>query len=226
MFTEIAPSYDLLNHLLSLNVDRLWRRTLVQRAELPAGGAVLDACTGTADVALGFARGVPTARVVGVDRSAGMLRFGQRKIEKVGGRVELLECDVLELPFTTGTFDAVTIAFGLRNLPDYARGLGEMTRVLRPGGKLLVLEFCPPQGGIALRGYKFYLKNVLPLIGGLISGSARAYRYLAESIDDFLTRDQIVAMLRDAGLAEVHGQRLTGGIAYIHSGRKPDGVRR
>ena len=222
MFSEIAPRYDLLNHVLSFNIDRLWRRALVRDAEVPDGGAVLDACTGTADVALGFARAVPDSRVVGVDASDGMLRLGQKKIERdaLGARVELLECDVLDLPFATGSFDAVTIAFGLRNLPDYARGVGEMTRVLKPGGKLLVLEFCPPENSLYLHGYRFYLKNVLPFVGGLVSGSRRAYHYLAESINEFLTRREIRDLLADAKLSDVSGRRLAGGIAYIHSGRK------
>lgn len=222
MFSEIAARYDLLNHVLSFNVDRLWRRDLVRAAGVPRGGRVLDACTGTADVAIGFARRMPSLHVVGLDRSVGMLDIGRRKVEKanVGDRVELTEGDVMDLPFPDGSFDAVTIAFGLRNLPDYAAGVAEMGRVLAPGGRLLVLEFCPPTNAIYLKGYNFYLQNVLPIVGGLISGSRRAYRYLASSIGEFLPRDRVLEVMTLAGLRDVDAMKLTGGIAYIYRGEK------
>jgi demethylmenaquinone methyltransferase/2-methoxy-6-polyprenyl-1,4-benzoquinol methylase len=224
MFTEIASRYDLLNHVLSFNVDRLWRRQLIQLAELPDDGHVLDACTGTADVAIGFARAHTGATVVGLDRSPGMLAVGRKKLDKGGlaERVRLYEGDVLDLPFADGTFDAVTIAFGLRNLPDYSRGVGEMCRVLKPGGRLLVLDFSPPQRGMVLTAYRFYLQNVLPFIGGLVSGSRKAYRYLASSIGDFLPRDATFALMSEFGLRDLSARKLTGGVAYIYRGVKPD----
>lgn len=222
MFEEIANRYDLLNHVLSLNIDRLWRRDLVRAAGVGPASSVLDACTGTADVAIGFARAAGAASVVGVDRSGEMLRIGRRKLERhrLDGRVELLECDVLDMPFEDGRFDAVTIAFGLRNLPDYARGVAEMVRVLKPGGRLLILEFCPPTKGLSLVGYKFYLRNVVPLIGGMVSGSRSAYRYLSSSIDEFLTRAQIIDLMTDARLDDIVARKLTGGIAYLYRGVK------
>jgi demethylmenaquinone methyltransferase/2-methoxy-6-polyprenyl-1,4-benzoquinol methylase len=223
MFTEIASRYDLLNHLLSFNVDRLWRRQLIRLAALPDDGRVLDACTGTADVAIGFARAHATATVAGLDRSAGMLSVGQKKLDKAGlnGRVRLYEGDVLHLPFGDRTFDAVTIAFGLRNLPDYSRGVAEMSRVLKPGGRLLILDFSPPQRGLRLKAYRLYLHNVLPVVGGLVSGSRRAYQYLASSIGEFLPRDAAFALLSESGLTDLSARKLTGGIAYIYGGVKP-----
>ncbi|MFQ5512026.1 MAG: bifunctional demethylmenaquinone methyltransferase/2-methoxy-6-polyprenyl-1,4-benzoquinol methylase UbiE [Candidatus Krumholzibacteriia bacterium] len=222
MFTEIARTYDLLNHVLSLNVDRLWRRDLIRLAEAPDDGCVLDACTGTADVAIGFASRLRSGRVFGVDLSAGMLGAGHDKLARrnLNGRVRLVESDVLALPFRDGSFDAVTIAFGLRNLPDYRKGVAEMARVLRPGGKLAILEFCPPAGGLPLRAYNFYLRRVLPFIGGLVSGSSGAYRYLASSIGDFLSCEEVHELVRSAGLKGFQAKRMTGGIAYIYRGEK------
>jgi demethylmenaquinone methyltransferase/2-methoxy-6-polyprenyl-1,4-benzoquinol methylase len=222
MFTEIAPTYDLLNHILSLNVDRLWRRDLIRLADVPDGGCVLDACTGTADVAIGFATRPGGRSAFGVDLSRGMLRHGAEKIEKkkLNGRVKLVESDVLELPFRSESFDAVTIAFGLRNLPDYEKGVLEMARVLKRGGKLVVLEFCPPAGGVRLRAYDFYLRQVLPFVGGLVSGSRGAYRYLASSIGDFLSRDEVHRLVQTAGLDNFQAKKMTGGIAYIYTGEK------
>ena len=226
MFSKIAPRYDMLNHVLSFNVDRVWRRELVNAAALPADGRVLDACTGTADVAINFGRVLKTGHVVGVDRSHEMLEIGRKKIRKhhLEQRVELMEGDVLDLPFDDDSFDAVTVAFGLRNLPDYQAGVSEMTRVLKPGGKLLVLEFCPPSGGNYLKGYNFYLRNVLPVVGGVISGSREAYRYLASSIGDFLTREQILGMMTNAALDNPAARRLAGGIAYTYTGVKRGGA--
>ncbi len=222
MFSEIAPTYDLLNHVLSLNIDRRWRKDLIRLAEVPDGGTVLDACTGTADVAIGFAGRLHHAHVFGVDRSAGMLSAGCKKItkKKLNGQIKLIESDVLELPFRNECFDAVTVAFGLRNLSNYRKGMAEMARVLKPGGRLVILEFCPPAGGVRLRAYNFYLRRVMPLVGGLVSGSGGAYRYLASSIGDFLSRDQVHELVRSAELQNFQAKKMTGGIAYIYRGQK------
>jgi demethylmenaquinone methyltransferase/2-methoxy-6-polyprenyl-1,4-benzoquinol methylase len=223
MFSEIAPHYDLLNHVLSLNIDRLWRRKLVRMANVPKSGSVLDVCTGTGDVAIAFGRRLEYGSVAGLDMSGEMLGIGQAKLRKrrLAGRVSLFEGDALLLPFASGSFDAATVAFGLRNLPDYEQGVREMVRTLKPRGRLLILEFCPPNGKLSLKAYDFYLRNVLPVVGGLVSGSRRAYRHLASSIGDFMTRDEILAMLTGAGLQSVRARRLTGGIAYIYYGEKP-----
>ena len=222
MFSAIARRYDLLNHVLSMNIDRRWRRTLVEMSGADENSAVLDAATGTADVALAFASGSRASAIVGLDRSAGMLEVGRAKIDRgqAGERIRLLEGDVLALPFADDSFDVVTIAFGLRNLPDYAKGVREMTRVLKPGGRLLVLEFFPPSGGLFLKGYRFYLGRVVPIAGRVISGSAEAYRYLASSIENFITHAEIIEMFSSAGLTQVAGRKLTGGIAYVYHGVK------
>lgn len=223
MFSAIARRYDLLNHVLSLNIDRRWRRQLVHATGVSEGGAVLDAATGTGDVAIEFALRSRAGSIVGVDRSSGMLGVGQEKLGRLGlaDRIRLMEGDVLELPFDDGRFEAVTIAFGLRNLSDYQRGVSEMARVLRPGGRLLVLEFFPPRHGLLLGAYRLYLGKILPWAGGIVSGSREAYRYLASSIESFLTRDEVERHMQNAGLSDVRHHKLTGGIAYIVSGNKP-----
>jgi len=220
MFSAIAHRYDLLNHVLSFNADRAWRRALVEMAGISPGDRVLDVATGTGDVALAFARHSQAARVTGVDLAHGMLDVGREKVARAGmtERVTLMEGDALALPFDDSTFDVVTIAFGLRNLPDTAAGIAEMTRVLRPRGRLLVLEFFPPRGGAFLAAYRVYLGRVLPVVGGAISGSRAAYRYLADSIEDFLSHDALRAQMRTAGLADVKKRRLSGGVAWIYRG--------
>jgi demethylmenaquinone methyltransferase/2-methoxy-6-polyprenyl-1,4-benzoquinol methylase len=222
MFSRIASRYDLLNHLLSLNIDRTWRRTLVRSAKLAPGGRVLDACTGTADVAMAFVERRADCEVFGIDLSSDMLRVGKNKINgrRLNGRITLLESDVLALPFADEVFDVVSIAFGLRNLPDYAEGIVEMTRVLRRGGRLMILEFSPPERQLYLKGYDFYLRRVVPFVGGLVSGSRQAYRYLASSIGDFVSGPQIFQMMNSAGLHGLQAKKLTGGIAYLYEGEK------
>jgi len=220
MFSTIAHRYDLLNHVLSFNADRAWRRALVRTAEVAPGARVLDVATGTGDVAIAFARDSEAGEVTGVDLAEGMLAVGREKLARarLDGRVTLMEGDALALPFEDASFDVVTIAFGLRNLPDYAAGVAEMARVLRPGGRLLVLEFFPPRGGAFLAAYRVYLGRVLPAVGGAISGSRAAYRYLADSIEDFLSHDELRAHMRAAGLGEVSARRLSGGVAWIYRG--------
>jgi demethylmenaquinone methyltransferase/2-methoxy-6-polyprenyl-1,4-benzoquinol methylase len=149
-----------------------------------------------------------------------MLAVGREKAVGYGERVRLIDGDALALPFADGAFDAVTIAFGLRNLPDYGAGIAEMTRVLAPGGRLLVLEFFPPRGGLFLRAYRLYLGTVLPVVGRLVSGSPTAYRYLARSIEDFISHDDIRRLMDEAALDDVTAQRLTGGIAWVYRGVK------
>lgn len=221
MFTAIAHRYDLLNHVLSFNVDRSWRRALVGYAHARAGECVLDAATGTGDVAIEFARRTRAAAVIGLDPSDGMLAVGVGKLGREGGegRVRLVQGDALALPFADASVDVVSIAFGLRNLPDYEAGAREMARVLRPGGRLVVLEFLPPKGA-ALLAYRLYLGAVLPVAGRVISGSREAYGYLSASIRDFMEVSEVRELLSSAGLRRVESRRLTGGIAALYRGVK------
>ncbi len=219
MFTSIAHRYDFLNHALSLNIDRRWRRLLVDACEVKAGEHVLDVATGTGDVALEFARRTRAARIVGLDPSVGMLEVARAKVARdtCAAHPELIEGDALALPFPDQSFDVVTIAFGLRNLPDYARGLSEMARVLRPDGRMLVLEFLPPTGAARLV-FRSYIATVLPILGRAISGSPEAYRYLASSIGEFIDADSVRTLMKSAGLHEITTRSLTGGIAGLHRG--------
>ncbi len=218
MFSKIARRYDLLNHVLSLNIDRLWRRWAVATAALPPGGRVLDVCAGTGDVSVGFARYTKASVIVGVDLSQEMIRVGLGKT--AGRRIHWVEGDVMDLPFEEGVFDAVANAFGLRNLADYDHGVIEMARVLRPGGRLVILEFAPPSDGLFQRAYRAYLQVMVPAIGTLVSGDDGAYRYLASSVGGFLGCDRVLEIMRAAGLRRTRARRLTGGIAYIYSGTK------
>jgi demethylmenaquinone methyltransferase/2-methoxy-6-polyprenyl-1,4-benzoquinol methylase len=222
MFSLIARKYDLLNHLFSLHIDRLWRKQLFSLSEIPDGGAVLDACTGTGDVALVFGRSRRVSTVVGVDLSTGMLDVAAAKARKksLDGKVRFMQADVLNLPFEDGTFDAVTISFGVRNLQDYDKGMAEMTRVLKPGGRVLILEFAPPTRDLYLKGYNFYLKKIIPAVGGFISGNDVAYKYLATSVDGFLPRERMLELLCRAGLESLCVKKLAGGVAYIYRGEK------
>lgn len=222
LFSAIARRYDLLNHLLSMGADRRWRRALVDMSCAGVDSRVLDAATGTGDVALEFARRSRAGVVVGLDRSAGMLGLAAGKVsrKRLNGTITLVEGDAIEMPFDDGTFDVVTIAFGLRNLPDYAAGLGEMTRVLKSGGRLFVLEFFPPRSTLFLGAYRFYLNTLIPVLGGVVSGSAEAYRYLADSIKGFLTHEEIRRFMRTAGLTEVRSRGLSGGVAHVYRGVK------
>jgi demethylmenaquinone methyltransferase/2-methoxy-6-polyprenyl-1,4-benzoquinol methylase len=222
MFSAIAHRYDFLNHALSLNIDRRWRRELVRACDIQPGDRVLDAATGTGDVAIEFARRTRAASIAGLDPSPGMLEVARAKRSRdatLAGRIDLVEGDALALPFPDRSFDAVTIAFGLRNLPDYERGVSEMARVLRPGGRLVVLEFMPPAGAARLV-FRAYIATVLPVIGRAISGSDEAYGYLASSIGEFIPAEGVRVLLSGAGLESVGTRRLTGGIAGLHRGVK------
>jgi demethylmenaquinone methyltransferase/2-methoxy-6-polyprenyl-1,4-benzoquinol methylase len=222
MFSDIARSYDFLNHIFSLNFDRVWRRRLVESAGLRPGDNVLDVCAGTGDVAIAFAERTRVAKVIAIDRSGEMLAIGKKKSarKKLDGKIHFVEGDVLDLPFESGRFDAVSAAFGLRNLADYAAGLSEMTRVLVPGGRLVILEFAPPTGELHLKAFTFYLERVIPFVGGVVSGSKDAYGYLASSVRKFLPNERVTDLMREAGLRKVSAKRLAGGIVTLHRGEK------
>jgi demethylmenaquinone methyltransferase/2-methoxy-6-polyprenyl-1,4-benzoquinol methylase len=222
MFSAIAPRYDFLNCLLSVGRDRVWRREAVAATTLPRQGLLLDVCTGTADMALEAARQFPEARIMGVDFSRPMVALGAAKVERarLGGRVQLYVAPAEALPFAEGSFDAATVAFGLRNLPDRLRGLREMCRVVRSGGRVVVLEFSTPPHPLFRRVYLSYFHRLLPILGRLVSGHPSAYSYLPASVSGFPTPGGLTDWMREAGFSEVSYRLLTGGIVAIHVGVK------
>lgn len=222
MFSAIAPRYDLLNRVLSAGRDRVWRREAIRATRLPPDGRLLDICTGTADMALEAARQFPTARIVGVDFSGAMVALGRRKAAGAGraDRVSLGVAPAEGLPFFDGVFDAATVAFGLRNVPERRRALAEMHRVLKPGGRAVILEFTTPPGRLFRRIYLCYFHRVLPVIGGLVSGHRSAYAYLPDSVRDFPPPKELTTWMTEAGLRDVSYRLLTGGIVAIHVGIK------
>jgi demethylmenaquinone methyltransferase / 2-methoxy-6-polyprenyl-1,4-benzoquinol methylase len=222
MFAGIASRYDLLNHLLSANVDRRWRKRVVERVRpsLGRGRWALDVACGTGDLALALAAG-GEARVAGLDFCRPMLELAGRKSRERGGAIPFVEGDALALPFGDRSFDAVTIAFGLRNLADVEGGLRELFRVTRPGGVACVLEFSRPVVP-GFRGlFGFYFTRVLPRVGGLISGSRGAYEYLPESVSRFPDQRRLAELMGRVGFVRVTYENLTGGIAALHTGRRP-----
>ena len=221
MFRDIAARYDLLNALLSLGVDRQWRAEATREALAGGPERVLDVATGTADLALSIKRARPQTDVVGVDFVEAMLERGRTKAAKQNLDVTLLQGDGLKLPFDAASFDVVTIAYGLRNFADYARGLHEFCRVLKPGGRLVILEFPPPPEGPLGRIFRAYFLKVLPVIGGAVSGRRSAYSYLPESVLQFPKPDALARMMQDAGFGGVRYHLQTFGVSALHVGYKP-----
>lgn len=221
IFSEIAPRYDLLNHVLSLNIDRRWRGKAVARLEWEAspGGTYLDACAGTFDLALELAaRPGFEGRVVASDFARPMLVEG---LEKLQDRpVDPICGDSLRLPFPDGTFHGVTVGFGVRNLADLERGLAEFHRVLRPGGRLVILEFTVPPNRLMRALYMLYFTRILPVVGRVVSGHPWAYTYLPESVKEFPGPDELAELMSRVGLREVGYDLLTFGIAALHRGTR------
>ena len=222
MFSAIAPRYDLLNRLLSAGRDRVWRREAIRATGLPSGGRLLDVCTGTADMALEAARQFPAATIAGVDFSAPMIDLGRKKVAgaHVADRVHLSVAPAEALPFGDQAFDGATVAFGLRNVPERRRALAEMHRILRPGGRAVILEFTTPPGRLFRGLYLWYFHRVLPVIGGFVSGHRSAYSYLPASVAEFPTPRELSAWMEEAGFRGVTYRLLTGGIVAIHVGVK------
>lgn len=219
MFASIAPRYDLLNRVLSLGVDRGWRRAAAAEALAFSPRRLLDVATGTGDFALELKSRAPHTEVVGSDFVPQMLDLARQKAGARRLDIRLEEGDALDLPYPDGSFDAVTCAFGFRNFADYARGLAEMWRVLAPGGRVVILEFPPPAPGLFGSLFRFYFQHVLPRIGGLVSGNAGAYTYLPESVLAFPDPERLAQMMRATGF-RTRWRPLTFGIAAIHVGDK------
>jgi demethylmenaquinone methyltransferase/2-methoxy-6-polyprenyl-1,4-benzoquinol methylase len=217
MFDRIAPRYDLLNRLLSAGTDVRWRRAAVDALALSAPARVLDLCTGTADLLIEVLKRDDRHRGVGLDLSHAMLARGWPKLarHRLAGRAALVSGDAEHLPLPNHCFDAALVAFGIRNVGDAPAALREVRRVLRPGGVFVVLEFALPAGVLGAL-YRFYFGRVLPLVGGLLSGSPGAYAYLPASVAKFPAPEAFGAWLEQAGFVRVTRRRLTGGIAYIH----------
>lgn len=219
LFSEIAPRYDLLNHVLSLNIDRAWRRKAVDRlgwTRVP-DGRYLDACAGTYDLSLELAeRAGFRGRVIASDFASAMLSEGKEKLGDAA--VEPVCGDSLQLPFPDASFDGATVGFGVRNLADLDRGLRELRRVLRPGARLVILEFTLPPNRLVRAGYMLYFTRILPLIGRIVSGHPWAYTYLPESVKEHPGPDELTAMLRSAGFGSAGFDLVTLGIAAVHWG--------
>lgn len=226
MFGEIAPRYDLLNHLLSMNVDRYWRWRTVRKLRPQAGQPILDLCTGTGDLALAFYRYTRGASpIVAADFCRPMLEIGHQKKDRAGanGQVTFVEADAQSLPFKDDRFAVVSVAFGLRNVADTDRGLREMARVCRPAGQVAVLEFSMPARQPMKAAYGWYFRHVLPRIGQLVSRNRHeAYSYLPESVGEFPMGEALVERMRAAGLSHVDYYPLTFGVATLYIGRKGD----
>ncbi len=223
MFARIASRYDLLNSLLSLRIHHYWRHVAAKEAALQPGQYALDVCTGTADFALRLAKDVGAqGLVVGVDFCEPMLKIGMSKVRRhrADGCITLALADAQNLPFPSNRFDAVTVAFGIRNVVDMRRAFAEMWRVLKPGGRLVCLEFSHPQRQPFRSIYSFYFHRILPFIGGLLS-HRDAYTYLPVSVSYFPEREQLAHILQEVGFAQVKWRELTFGVVCIHSGVKP-----
>ena len=224
MFGQIAARYDFLNRVLSLGIDRSWRRRAVRRGPPVGNAPILDVCTGTADLALAYWRaGGGQTPIVGVDFCQPMLAIGREKCRRAGasGQVTLLEGDMLGLPFPNDTFQIVSVAFGLRNVSDTDAGLREMVRVCRPEGRVVVLEFSTPSAWPLGAIYGWYFQHVLPRIGQALARNTRAaYNYLPQSVGRFPQGEALTERMRAAGLDEVQSEPLTFGIATLYMGKK------
>ena len=222
MFDAIASRYDFLNHLLSAGIDRRWRRAAIRSLALTGRERVLDLCTGTADLAIA-ARSGPrrAARVVGVDFAAAMLRVGQQKLALAGHaeRITLVRGDAARVPLGDGSVDAVTVAFGIRNVEQTAKVCEEMLRVLTPGGRLAILEFAIPSTPVVRAAYLWYFNHVLPRIGRLVARH-EAYGYLPASVGAFYSPGEFVKLLRHVGFADVSARPMTFGVVQLYTARR------
>ncbi len=223
MFDDIAPTYDRLNHLLSLGIDRLWRRRVVRMVRRTGAKRILDLATGTGDLALAMARKIKGSIVCGVDLSSEMLAVAREKVERCGldERITFEQGDAEHIGLADGSVDAATVAFGVRNFEHPEVCLAELARVVRSGGHLFVLEFSNPKVPVVKWVYRLYSHIVLPAVGGAISNNRTAYEYLPRSVDRFSTPAEFCAMLERAGFVKPRKRSLSFGIAYIYVAERP-----
>lgn len=224
VFHSVASKYDLMNDLMSMGIHRLWKRFTIELSGVRPGNQVLDIAGGTGDLTMKFSDLVGgNGRVVLADINASMLEVGRDRLLDRGyaGNIEYVQADAEHLPFPDNTFNVVSIAFGLRNVTDKDQALRDMTRVLKPGGKVMVLEFSKPTNPLLSKAYDTYSFSALPLMGRLFAGDSESYRYLAESIRMHPDQDTLKAMMEDAGLVNCRYYNMTGGIVALHVGTKP-----
>lgn len=222
MFDNIAPKYDLLNHTLSMSIDRVWRRRVVGEVRRAKPGRILDVATGTGDLAIAMARRIRDVQVLGVDLSEQMLAVARRKIEARGldGRIVLDRGDAERLAVADASVDVATVAFGVRNFGDLGAGLRELARTIKPGGKVVILEFSRPCNRVFRALYEFYSYKILPRIGGLVSRDKRAYEYLPASVGEFPAPEEFMAMMARAGFRNCRARSQSFGIAQIYIGER------
>ena len=217
IYKKIAEKYDFLNHFFSLYIDVLWRKQLLKLISPKKGEIILDLCTGTGDIALEVLR-KSEAHPIGLDISREMLDVAREKMRKSGLKFPLVIADALKIPVADSSVDVITIGFGLRNLPDYDRAVEEMARVLKPGGRVYILEFAPPERNIFGFFYWIYLRYIMPILGDIVAGVKEDYRELAVSVRAFLTPVDMKKLLEKKGFKNFRATRLSFGIAYIYSG--------
>lgn len=222
MFDRIAERYDLLNRLISFGLDISWRKKLLKALNIRGADSLLDVATGTADVAIDAVRSFPGLTATGLDPSVGMLGVGQRKINEaaLSDQITLVEGNALDMPFEDDTFSASCVSFGIRNFPDRLQGLREMTRCIKPGGRVVVLELSEPRKGFTAPFARFHIHHVVPFVGSLLAGD-KEYAYLAKSIAAFPPAEEFAALMREAGLTDVNFQPMTFGVAHLYVGTKP-----
>ena len=222
MFDRISPKYDALNHLFSLNIDKVWRRKTAREVAKSHPKTILDLATGTADLAIAMAKHNPQAHIIGLDISEKMLEIGKKKIasQSLENQVELHLGDAASLPFENHSFDAVTVAFGVRNFENLDKGLCEISRVLKPNGQAVILEFSMPESFPVKQVYRLYFKHILPKIGRAVSKDASAYTYLPASVERFPKPKEFQQVLVNHGLTQCKAKKLSFGIAILYTATK------
>lgn len=223
MFDNIAPTYDRLNHILSFSIDRLWRRRVVRIVRRLGPERIMDLATGTGDLAIKMAQRIPKARIMGVDLSENMLEVAAAKVRRLGldDHIALYQGDAEALNVADGVLDVVTVAFGVRNFADVEKGLSEIWRSLRSGGHIVILEFSTPRNFLVRKAYKFYSERIMKPVGGMVSKDRQAYDYLPDSIAEFSSPEQVLALMERVGFRECHRRSQSFGIAQIYIAQKP-----